>query len=248
MRLQVMSDLHLDQWTTEDHKRFVEETQTDADALVLAGDIVSLKPQSWRKSVDRLTEFGVRYKYVIYVPGNHEYWGTRIDDVLADSRKLEQEVPGLVFLDPCDFREVLGKRFYGATMFQPAPVTENERLAWYEFADRRMIKDFRYEAPHHFRDFKDTLEAYLNPGDIVVTHHAPSNGSLDPLWAGNRFNRWFITPEMEPLILKRKPALWIHGHVHTPFDYRLGETRVICNPRGYPGEGVKFNPKLIVEV
>ena len=27
--------------------------------------------------------------------------------------------------------------------------------------------------------------------------------------------------------------LWMHGHTHEDFDYVLGETRVVCNPRGY---------------
>lgn len=46
--------------------------------------------------------------------------------------------------------------------------------------------------------------------------------------------------------------LWIHGHTHDSFDYRLNGTRVLCNPRGYARDGVNenalFDPQLVVEV
>ena len=29
--------------------------------------------------------------------------------------------------------------------------------------------------------------------------------------------------------------LWTHGHTHHEFDYMIGKTRVVCNPRGYAG-------------
>ncbi len=43
-------------------------------------------------------------------------------------------------------------------------------------------------------------------------------------------------------------ALWIHGHTHTFFDYSVAGTRVLCNPRGTPGETTGFRPELTVEV
>jgi hypothetical protein len=46
--------------------------------------------------------------------------------------------------------------------------------------------------------------------------------------------------------------LWIHGHTHDSFDYRLNGTRVLCNPRGYARDGVNenpmFDPQLVIEV
>ena len=49
-----------------------------------------------------------------------------------------------------------------------------------------------------------------------------------------------------------RARLWIHGHTHDSFDYRLNETRVVCNPRGYATEGVNENPwfdlNLVVDI
>jgi hypothetical protein len=46
----------------------------------------------------------------------------------------------------------------------------------------------------------------------------------------------------------RPPELFVHGHTHCSFDYRVGQTRVLCNPHGYGDENPDFNPSLIVEV
>jgi Icc-related predicted phosphoesterase len=53
---------------------------------------------------------------------------------------------------------------------------------------------------------------------------------------------------MEQMILALNPRLWIHGHTHTSFDYMIGDTRVVANPHGYPGENEEFNPSVIVEI
>ena len=51
---------------------------------------------------------------------------------------------------------------------------------------------------------------------------------------------------MEPLIIEMQPRLWVHGHTHEIFDYYIGTTRVLCNPRGYPHEreNAKRNPAI----
>jgi hypothetical protein len=84
---------------------------------------------------------------------------------------------------------------------------------------------------------------------VVVTHHAPSPRSIAPRFDGDRLNPAFAS-DLEELIRAHQPALWIHGHVHDSFDYRIGATRVVCNPRGYyPGElNPAFDPLLVIEV
>jgi Icc-related predicted phosphoesterase len=54
--------------------------------------------------------------------------------------------------------------------------------------------------------------------------------------------------DLSAVIKKGKPTAWIHGHVHESFDYRVGATRVLCNPHGYASENPSFNPSLVVEV
>jgi Icc-related predicted phosphoesterase len=250
VKIQVMSDLHIRHWGTYMgvnywQQTFPAETQTDADVIVLAGDIVDLGPREWRWSVARLQEFMARYKRVVYVPGNHEFYGTAIANTDLDQLAKDS---GVDVLRPGKTVVIDGYRFIGGVMFQPNK--SHPDLPWpaNPISDHGCIRDFRQQAPGEFRALKAWLEAELKAEDIVVTHHAPCLGSLDAQWVGDACNRWFITPEMEPLIDARQPRLWLHGHVHTPFDYMRGNTRIIANPKGYPNEGVRFNPKLIVEV
>lgn len=87
----------------------------------------------------------------------------------------------------------------------------------------------------------------------MTPHHFPSPRSVLPKYAGSPLNQFFLgcrTLELEQLILDRKPALWIHGHGHDSQDYRIGATRVVCNPRGYYGHDLnpKFDPGLTIDI
>jgi predicted phosphodiesterase len=71
---------------------------------------------------------------------------------------------------------------------------------------------------------------------VVVTHHTPSWQSCAPKWLGDRVMNGAFHTELGDFIAYRPQIkLWVHGHTHDAFDYVLGETRVVCNPRGYIG-------------
>lgn len=50
-----------------------------------------------------------------------------------------------------------------------------------------------------------------------------------------------LLSDLEPQIRRWQPALWLHGHVHDSFDYYIGNTRIVANPRGYAPKGVVEN-------
>jgi Icc-related predicted phosphoesterase len=77
---------------------------------------------------------------------------------------------------------------------------------------------------------------------VVVTHHAPSRRSVHPRFDGSPLNACFVS-DLEHL-LDGRACLWIHGHTHDSFDYVVGGTRVVCNPRGYAKNGVDENPRF----
>jgi len=70
---------------------------------------------------------------------------------------------------------------------------------------------------------------------------------MDPRYAGSPMNRFFLC-EVEDVIARGQPSLWVHGHTHASCDNRMGRTRVVCNPAGYHRENVDFQPQLVVEV
>jgi hypothetical protein len=93
----------------------------------------------------------------------------------------------------------------------------------------------------------EALEQPFDGPTVVVTHHGPHPGSVH-----TRFDRSDVNPayvsDLTEMIARFQPPLWLHGHVHNSFDYRVANTRIVCNPRGYGTENAMFDPGLLVEV
>lgn len=84
---------------------------------------------------------------------------------------------------------------------------------------------------------------------VVVTHHLPSSKSVAARYASNLLTPAFAS-DLDGLIAGDRVALWIHGHTHDAFDYEINGTRIVCNPRGYPGEkkDASFRSDLVITV
>lgn len=84
---------------------------------------------------------------------------------------------------------------------------------------------------------------------VVITHHAPSARSIAP-----KFETDDLTPCYASNLETLMPGvnLWVHGHSHHAVDYQVGDTRVVCNPRGYESysgrEHTGWKQQLIIEV
>jgi len=233
-KLQVVSDLHLEFQADGGRALLAGQQGLDpsATAIVLAGDIgVAGKRQ--QALADGLAFFAAHYEQVFFVPGNHEYYGCHAPETVEELRKLAAAVPRVTLLEPGVIGKWGGRRVIGATLwFRDGP--HNEELAC-EMSDFRAIKRFTRWVYRQNREHIAWLERTVQEGDVVVTHHLPSRRSVAPEFAGDPLNAFFLC-DMERLILARQPLWWIHGHTHHPFDYQLGQTRVIANPRGYPSE------------
>jgi Icc-related predicted phosphoesterase len=71
---------------------------------------------------------------------------------------------------------------------------------------------------------------------VVVGHHAPSKASTHPRYLNDTTMNGAYSSDLSEFILDRPQIkLWVHGHTHDSFDYMIGSTRVVCNPRGYDG-------------
>jgi predicted phosphodiesterase len=242
MRIAVLSDLHLEIAP-------FEPAQTDADLVVLAGDIDNgTRGLEWARRVFDAP--------ILYVPGNHEYYGGefgRVQDELAGAALSY----GIELLD-CSERIIRGVRFLGCTLWTDYSLApENERPLTIEQA-RRYNPDFaairfggRNFAPEdamelcrrHRSWLEENLKAEAQP-TVVITHFAPHRGSIASAFEGHRANPGFIVP-LDPLM--GRAQLWIHGHTHTAFDYAVDGTRIVCNPRGYPDETTGFAPDRLID-
>ena len=253
MKLHILSDLHLGVGA-------LEPPQTDADVVVLAGDIA--RPAA---AVAWAQRFG---KPVLYVLGNHEFYGRSLDGTVAEVRRLCADSAVRLLDDEACMID--GVRFLGSTLWTDFGLfaTETERQQAIELA-QRLVRDFSrirlredgdalftpQDAAARFARHATWLEQQLaepHAGPtVVITHHAPSCQSIHPRFAGSPINACFVS-DAEHLLRGRRAALWIHGHTHDSFDYEVQGTRVLCNARGYAKDGVNenafFDPLLTVDI
>lgn len=253
MKLNILSDLHLGFGA-------MDKPVNDADVVVLAGDIARPREAAaWALGFD---------KPVLYVLGNHEFYGSSIDGAADELKRLCAGTHVRV-LD--DGEVVIGNvRFLGATLWTDFELfgSSDRRAAAMEEA-RRLLRDFSrirtFEAStdlftpddsvalfRRHAEWLDVRMASIHVGPtVVITHHAPSSLSVHPRFADSLLNACFVS-DAAHLLGADRVSLWIHGHTHDSFDYRLNGTRVVCNPRGYARAGVNenalFDPDFMVEV
>lgn len=235
MKLLILADLHLE------FEPF-DATETDADLVILAGD-TDLKTRGiiWAKEA-------FAGKPVIYVPGNHEYYGETYQK-LRD--KMQEEADGSnVHLLDCAKYEQNGVVFLGATLWTDFHLLGNQAIAMLTVEagmnDFKKIKTLpsykKFRAldalQAHSREkawLSKEIEAAAGKKLVVITHHLPSLKSIPDQWKNDHLSAGYAS-NLDDLVARSGAALWIHGHTHTACDYMLGETRVLCNPRGYPHE------------
>ncbi|MCG5053393.1 MAG: metallophosphoesterase [Myxococcales bacterium] len=247
MRLRVFSDLHLE------FGPFVPPA-VEADVVVLAGDThLGTKGVAWARQAFADVP-------VIYVLGNHEYYGHAIPR-LVDQLRHEAAGSNVHVLER-DVLTIEGVRFAGATLWTDMALGGDLRLgmdaAGAHMSDFRMIRvspRYRRLEPADAVGFHQRTRAWLEEVltepprvHVVVTHHAPLPASLDPAHAGAPARAAYAS-NLRALIERTQPSLWVHGHVHHARDHHVGATRILCNPRGYPRERYEgFRPDLVVEV
>ena len=242
LNLQVVSDLHFELYTDAGFNYVEAMDPEGVDILVLNGDV--LPTRFFTQTQERVRQFAAKFKRVIIIPGNHEFWGLGKNETFS---VLSNAVAGLsnVSLLNNQLLTIDGRRFLGGTMWFPKwkPIHD---YAASQLPDFREIVNFKDWVVEENKKFQTFLKKNLQEGDIVLTHYLPSFKSVVPMYRGSPLNSFFVC-EMDQLISERKPALWIHGHTHFSLDYQISRTRIVCNPRGNPGAlNADFIPKLLI--
>jgi Icc-related predicted phosphoesterase len=243
MRLQLLSDLHFE-FHRDGGRSFVDSLDPGGiDVLVLAGDIAVAEgiPPAFGLLCERFRDAAV-----VYVHGNHEFYGSDRGFVLKLTEEARSANPNLVWLD-CSGAEIRGFNFLGAPLWFPrAKVDERLKHAMTDFSAIEDLESWVYEENARAVAI---FEEQLRPGDIVVTHHLPSQRCVAPRFVGHPLNPFFVC-DLTDLIIERRPRLWLHGHSHGSMRVQIGETTVLCNPFGYAVEAPnhEFVDRLVVEI
>ncbi|TCA02550.1 metallophosphoesterase [Rhizobium leguminosarum] len=270
MRAWIISDLH---YSRMDALGGAPLRIPDADICICAGDV----SENISKSIAYLRRDIERHMPVILVLGNHDYYNSCIDLALERARR---EIEGTrIHLLENQSIGMAGCRFVGATLWTDFAVSiggdehvpPEERRAVAFGLVPSLMADFscifrsdprrprenglitvqeilkRHIASRTFIDHE--LEKPFAGRTIIVTHHAPLIQSFDPHFYGDVTNSAFGS-DLSDLITRRRPSVWIHGHIHRFRDYMADKTRVICNPRGYNGERdiSGFRPDFVIDL
>ena len=278
MKLHILSDLHREFSGIDS-----EIGDVESDVVILAGYIhpgaqgIAWAGRTW---LDRP---------VIYVPGNHEYYGHHYQAHRRSMREVALQFDNLCLLDQRAqvINDVL---FIGCTLWTDFrltnPRTETQLLESVDIAQRCMadfrlirykddVEKSRSMTPSDTAQICATdlkyIQFYLEKSNedlakllhvdsvrtrVVVTHHSPTAQSIHPRFRCAKINPAFASRFEKTAAMAN---LWIHGHMHNSFDYRLEldesptQTRVVCNPRGYcrwPGgeENPEFNQNLVIDI
>ena len=212
------------------------------DVLILAGDIGNFGGRRQNNLMAGLHVMCQKFPHVVYVRGNHEFYGVHRDPLRQAFRDFVADGhPNFYLLDNSTIT-IQGQRFIGATMwFLDSPRTVTLRAGWSDFIN---IPQFGRWWLREAQNTQAFLKKEMRSTDVVVTHYCPSWSSEDPRYRGSSSAEFFIV-NMEPLILRVQPRLWVHGHTHRSFDYKIDRTRVVCNPLGYPHAlNSEFDPNL----
>ena len=209
------------------------------------------------KRVDRFHRFMqeevTKYRKVFYVAGNHEHYGGTFHKSLefmraavpANVRVLEKEYEifeGVMFIGATfwtDFNKGDGLTMYNAKdrMNDYNHVTVKDPLnGSYHKMDPKFVLRDHYQAREFFKFALEENRRRDNLPVVVITHHAPTAMSI-PEWYKNDYlmNGCYYSDQSEFILDNPEIKYWVHGHTHTNFEYDVGTTRVMCNPRGYHG-------------
>jgi Icc-related predicted phosphoesterase len=272
MKLCIASDVHLE------FGDCMIKNEHNADVLILAGDIcVAKDAKSSNYMGERVREFFQRasfqFPHVIYIMGNHEhYHGDFSKSELYLQEMLAELNLSNVFLLEKQTLEINDYLFVGGTLWTDFNQADELTLRHAEWAmnDFRGVKhtlkghaggnwkflpkdalDDHYRMRDYIKHVIDNRrdQGRLDKKVVVVGHHCPSPLSIHAKYQNDTTMNGCFASDLTEFIMDRPEiALWVHGHTHEDFDYMLGTTRVVCNPRGYIGHENRadtWTPKLV---
>lgn len=263
MRLWLMSDLHLD--VNAAYPFHLPTAQPNHDVVILAGDVC----EGIDRGIGWVREAGLDRTDVIYVPGNHEFYGRERRGALEAGRAAAGRnalYPGNVHVLDRNRVDLGPVTILGATLWTDyqlygTPAASMD-VAARLLSDHRMIAegDIVFSPSIALREhdlsvawLAHEIAAARDAGQrvVVVTHHAPTPRSVSARFQGHPLTAAFAS-NLEHLF--DGVALWVHGHTHRFVDHTVTTahgwtTRVVNNPRGYlRHETTGFDPALVVTV
>jgi predicted phosphodiesterase len=243
----LMSDLHLEFYNDNVWKPIPSDNDVNT-VLLLAGDIgVGLGAKGW------ITEMCGRYKAVVYILGNHEFYKNEFKGLPKKWANLAGMPENFIFLHN-GVTYIDNVRILGTTLWTKVNNPHNRWFIQQGMNDFRTIKidDNGNWRRLNTQDTDRACDIALQflaeelakpwPGKtIVMTHHLPHPVCVAERFKDSPYNEAYMT-NLDYFFEKFDIDVWCHGHTHDTVDTHVGKTRILCNPRGY--HGYEMNPNF----
>lgn len=213
----------------------------------------AMKPGRNQQAAVNYREFfhhvNLEYDHVIYVAGNHEFYHGRYPDAITWLYDEMKNYPNIHFLD-ADQVVIDDVTFVGGTLWTDMNRGDPTTMQMIEgmMNDFRIIRNsqrnysrfFPMDSVIHHRATLEYIKQVVDSDPakkyVVVGHHAPTPLSIHEKYKKDVWMNGGYHSDLSEFILDHPQiVLWTHGHMHDPFDYMMGDTRIVCNPRGYKG-------------
>ena len=243
-----------------------EPANTADQAAIANGTGLGRRQLTAQRFRDFFKRCSFQFPHVIYIMGNHEFYNGKFYAGIDYMREECAKYPNVYMLEQ-DMKIIDDVVFVGGTLW----TNMNKRDPLTMHAIEGMMNDFRIirndqrnyaamsaldVAIRHDKTLayiEHIVHEHRNKKCVVVGHHSPSFQSCHPMYGNDTLMNGGYHSDLSEFIMDHPQIkLWTHGHTHHPFDYVLGETRVVCNPRGYENDGYSeqtgWSPTLILEI
>lgn len=246
MKLLILSDIH-----SEFHNDRIPQfdINSDCDIVVLAGDIAS-----HHSIFNVLIKLQSLYnKPLIFIPGNHEYYGVSISDL--NHRFSTFQHKDIHILNNYSIK-IEKYTFIGSTGWfdgSSQPITNETKRKINDFYKIQELKYNLYSPYHNGNISRNYIEQNNNiPNSIIITHHLPSTSLISEQYKYSDINGCFANDW--DCLFNDNMLAWIHGHSHDSINTKINNIPCVRNPLGYPTsrfgatENFNFNPHFILDL
>jgi hypothetical protein len=254
-----LSDTHLEMRKPEFGKTLAQmvlnSSPPSAFMLILAGDIGY---GEGRDNFFAALQASPVFSHVVYILGNHEYYtrSRTLREVLAYARSLQTKFPKLRVLEneiltSAEIPELGSSRILGSTLWSPITTSDATMMNDFNFIHTECSATYRKKllTPAEYRQMHVVsvawLDANIQPGDIVVTHHLPSTMCINKEKFGTSLQSAYAS-DLDDLISRTRPAHWVFGHSHNSGTWTIADTHLHTNCLGYQSEHTQFDMSRVI--
>jgi predicted phosphodiesterase len=260
MKIAICSDIHLEFGPIELNNTDNANVLILSGDICVAKDLPYSDSKKGEISRNFFRMCALRFPHVLYVMGNHEHYhgdfstsGKIIKEELAQYANVHLLDREIKVIDDITF---IGGTLWtdmnkedGITLYHMKTMMNdfmcvtnaNRETSYKDEGGMTHTRKSRFTPEDAVEDHKKMVD-YIKqivvekPDEkfVVVGHHAPSKASTHPRYIKEEIMNGGYSSDLSEFILDRPQIkLWTHGHTHEEFDYMIGSTRIVCNPRGY---------------